>query len=44
MNYISFKQEINNPEILQAAILQLLTARHEDEIQHILLAMGATAE
>jgi flagellar biosynthesis/type III secretory pathway protein FliH len=37
-------QEINNPEILQTAILQLLTARHEDEVQHILLLMEPAAE
>jgi hypothetical protein len=37
-------QEINDPDILQAAILQLFTARHEDEVQHILLSMESAAE
>jgi flagellar biosynthesis/type III secretory pathway protein FliH len=37
-------KEINNPEILQAAILQLLTARHEDEVQHILISMEPATE
>jgi hypothetical protein len=37
-------QEINNTEILQTAILQLLTARHEDEVQNILLSMEPTTE
>jgi predicted transposase YdaD len=36
--------EINDPEILQAVILQLLTARHEDDVQHILLSIESATE